>query len=84
MSHLGLNVLSTLHGMSRYLGYPLLGGVTVEGYQQVALRKQPTIAPFKERFKTISLRKCKLVNFISTYIDLLTIVFLLTFLGRRL
>ena len=84
MSHLGLNVLSALRGMSRYLGCPLLEGVTVEGYQQGALRKQPTIAPFKEQFKTISLRKCKLVNFISTYIDLLTIVFLLTFLGRRL
>ena len=84
MSHLGLNVLSALRGMSRYLGCPLLEGVTVEGYQQGALRKQPTIAPFKEQFKTISLRKCKLVNFISTYIDLLTIVFLLTFVGRRL
>ena len=30
----------------------------IEGYQQSALRKQPVIAPFKERFKTISLRNC--------------------------
>ena len=34
----------------------------IKDYQQGALRKQPVIAPFKERFKTISLRK--FVNFI--------------------
>ena len=57
--------------MSRYLGCPLLGGVTVEGYQQGALRMQPIIALFKERFKTISLRKS------NWYISLvLTVIYL--------
>ena len=42
-----------------------------EIYEQGALRKEPIIASFLERFKKATLRKVFLMKFISTYSNLL-------------